>query len=183
MQHMQMQHVHKMNAWSYRPEDPVANFPNDAMEPAPACFPDKFEALLTLSFASSGKCLQYYGLPLNKTVEARRCRLAAHLGVRLHTHVFQALEDRPRGLDRHQQLLEARLRNFATWNATDAIVPFLNDADDPLPGSIPATKQGLFDLPDHDLTELNAYYGIEGGDKRGLAHFLGVPSRPTYQFG
>jgi hypothetical protein len=177
LKQMQKQHVHKMNAWSYRPEDPVANFPNDATEPAPACFPDTVELIKTLSFASSGTCLQYYGLSVNGTVEERRRRLAAHLGVRLHDNVFQALEDRLLGLDRHQQRSEARLRNFAAWNANDAIIPFLNDADDPLPGSFPATKQGLFDLPDHDLTELNAYYGIEGGDKRGLAHFLGVPSR------
>jgi hypothetical protein len=176
-QQMLKQHVQQMNAWSYMPEDPVANFPNDAMEPAPACLPNTVEAFKTLSFASSGTCLQYYGLPVNITAEERRRRLAAHLGVRLHDNVFEALEDSLLGLDRHQQRLEARLRNFAAWNANDAIIPFLNDADDPLPGSFPATKQGLFDLPDHDLTELNAYYGIDGGDKRGLAHFLGVPSR------
>jgi hypothetical protein len=176
-QQTQKQHVRQMNAWSYRPEDPVANFPNDAMEPAPACLPDSFQALKTLRFASSGSCLQHYGLPLSGTVEARRRRLAAHLGVRLHNNVFQALEDRLHGLDRHYQRSEARLRNFATWNATDAIVPFLNDAGDPLPASFPATQQGLLDLPDQGLNELNSYYGIDGGDKRKLAHFLGVPSR------
>jgi hypothetical protein len=176
-QQMQKQHVQQMNAWSYKPEDPVANFPNDAMEPAPACLPDTFEALRTLSFASSGTCLQYYGLERNGTVDARRCRLATHLGVRLHTNVFQALEDRLRGLDRHQQRSEARQRNLTSWNATDAIVPFLNDAGDPLPASFPATQQGLLDFPDQGLNELYSYYGIDGGDKRKLAHFLGVPSR------
>jgi hypothetical protein len=110
-------------------------------------------------------------------VDARRRRLAAHLGVRLHNNVFQGLEDRLHGLERHQQRSEARQRNFSTWNATDAIVPFLNDAGDPLPGSFPATQQGLLDLLDQGLNELNSYYGIDGGDKRKLAHFLGVPSR------
>jgi DNA-binding transcriptional MerR regulator len=176
-QQMQKQHVQQMNVWSYRPEDPVANFPSDGMEPAPACFPDTVEALKTLSYVSSGTCLQYYGLPLNGNVDARRGRLAAHLGVRLHNNVFQTLEDRLRGLDRQQQRSEARQRNFATWNATDAIVPFLNDAGDPLPASFPATKQGMLDLPDQGLNELYSYYGIDGGDMRKLAHFLGVPSR------
>jgi hypothetical protein len=113
-----------MNAWSYRPEDPPANFPNHAMEPAPACFPDTLEALKTLSYVSSGTCLQYYGLERNGNVDARRGRLAAHLGVRLYNNVFQAVEDRLKGLDCRQQRSEARQRNFATWNATDAIVAF-----------------------------------------------------------
>jgi hypothetical protein len=176
-QQMQKQHVRQMNAWSYRPEDPVASFPNDAMEPAPAYLPESFEALKSLNYASAGACLQYYGLPRNGNVDARRGSLAAHLGVRLQNNVFQAVEDRLRGLDRHQQRSEARQRNFAFWNATDAIVPFLNDAGNPLPASFPATKQGLLDLPDQGLNELNSYYSIDGGDKRNLAHFLGVRSR------
>jgi hypothetical protein len=110
-------------------------------------------------------------------VDARRGRLAAHLGVRLHNNVLQAVEDRLHGLDRHQQRSEARQRNFAFWNATDAIVQFLNDAGDPLPASFPATKQGLLDLPDQGLNELNSYNSIDGRDKRNLAHFLGVRSR------
>jgi hypothetical protein len=178
-QMQQQQHVQQMNAWSYRPEDPVASFPNNAMDPAPACFPGTFQALKTLTADNSKTCLQYYGLQWNGTADARRRRLATHLGVRLRSNVFQALEDRLHGLDRHQKRSEARQRNFATWNATDAIVPFLNDAHGPLPASFPATKQGLLDLSDHDLNELNAYYGIEGGDKRELGHFLGVPSRLT----
>jgi exonuclease VII large subunit len=61
-QQIEKQHMQQMNAWSYRPEDPLANFLNEAMEPAPACLPDPFEALKTLSFASSGTCLRYYGV-------------------------------------------------------------------------------------------------------------------------
>jgi hypothetical protein len=182
MQQMQQQ---QMNAWSYRPEDPVAVVLNHASQPAPACFPKTFEALQTLSAANIDICLQYYGLSRSAGVDARRRRLATHLGVRLRKNVFQVLEDRLNKLDCHQKRSEARQRNFATWDATDAIVPFPNDADDPLPASFPATQQGLLDLPDQDVIALGAYYGINGGNKRKLAHFLGVPSRNinTDQFG
>jgi hypothetical protein len=140
-----------------------------------ACLPsDTFEALKALTAANGNTCLQYYGLQRNGTAEERRRRLTSHLGVRLHNNVFQALEDRLHGLDRHQQRSEARQRNFATWNATDDIVPFLKDGDDPLPASFPGTQQGMLDLPDRDLTALHAYYGIDGGDKRQLVHFLGI---------
>ena len=176
-QQMQQMHVRQMNAWSYRATDVVANFPNNAMEPAPGCFPSTFEALKCLNSSNCGACLQYYGLPRSGSLDARRHRLATHLGVRLDNNVFQALEDRLDGLDRHQQRSEARQRNFGTWQAGDAIVPFRNDAGDPLPASFPATQQDLLDLPEDDLNELNSYYGIDGGGKRKLAHFLGVPSR------
>ena len=166
-----------MNGWSYRATDVVANFPNNAMEPAPGCFPSTFEALKCLNSSNCGTCLQYYGLPRSGSLGARRDRLATHLGVRLDNNVFQALEDRLDRLDRHQQRSEARQRNFGTWLATDAIVPFRNDAGDPLPASFPATQQDLLDLPEDVLNELNSYYGMDGGDKRKLAHFLGVPSR------
>jgi type II secretory pathway component PulJ len=178
MQQMQKhQHVQQMNAWSYRPEDPVEYFPNHAMETAPACFPGTVEALETLSYPNCNICLQYYGVPRYGNVDERRHSLATHLGVRLRNNVFQALEERLDGSDRRQQRSEARQRNFATWHATDAIVPFPNDAGEPLPASFPETQQGLMDLPDQDLDELNSYYGIDGGDKRKLAHFLGVSSR------
>ena len=169
--------MRQMNAWSYRATDVVANFPNNAMEPAPGCFPSTFEALKCLNSSNCGTCLQYYGLPRSGSLGARRHRLATHLGVRLDNNVFQALDDRLDRLDRHQQRSEARQRNFGTWQAGDAIVPFRNDAGDPLPASFPATQQGLLDLPDDALNELTSYYGIDGGDKRKLAHFLGVPSR------
>jgi flagellar biosynthesis GTPase FlhF len=175
-QHMEV--VSLSNALCYRLEEPVRHFPNAAGQPAPHCIPATFGALDALNSNNSRTCLQYYGLEQHGTAIECRRRLAEHLGVILE-HSLRALENKLEGMARRQRRADAWHRNYSALDGTDFLVSFPNDNGDPAPQSFPRTLQALLDLSDDDLLELNAHYGLEGGNMRRLGLFLGVASRFT----
>ncbi len=176
-QHMEL--VRQLNAWCYRLDDPVRHFPNAAGQPISRYFPATCGALDALNLNNSKACLQYYGLQQHGTAVERRRRLAEHLGVKM-VHPFRALEDRLEAMEGRQLRADARHRNYSALNGADFLVSFPNNNGDPAPQSFPGTLQDLFDLSDDAILELNAHYGLEGGDVRRLALFLGVASRVTH---